>query len=341
MSGEFSLQAAELGAVPVPWEPGFPVDPAATRRLSRQLDKYRVDLTHAQDLRSSLVGAMAAKSRGIPTVRTVHMPEFFTAWDRDLRSRLRRGYYIWLERAANFLLADQVIFVSANVREQALRMRLTPRSRSQVVENGIDLNAFQNPDSSAEAARQELGVSRDVLVFSFVGRLDLQKGVDVLLGAAASMAETLPFEMWIIGDGNLRPASEEEVSRLGLEGQVRFLGWRQDIPALLSASDVFVLPSRYEGMSFTLLEALAAGVPSVVTDVGEAGRLVKKATCGLVVPPEDTAALADALSKLGMDGDLRRKMGRAGRRASRQFDVQKTVEGTLAVYDATLRSVPG
>jgi glycosyltransferase involved in cell wall biosynthesis len=167
-------------------------------------------------------------------------------------------------------------------------------------------------------------------------RLDSQKGHEYLLRAAAGVPEATFI---LAGDGPLRPRLEELARSLGLAERVLFLGHRDDVPALLASCDLFVLPSLYEGLPLSLLEAMASGRPAIATDVPGSNEVVHHAESGLLVPRADPLALADAIRRLLADPAAAERLARAGRaRVDRDFSVERMVRGVEAVYDQLLAS---
>lgn len=335
-SSAFAGQARALGAQVVPWQPAHPFDVVSLIHLSRMFRLYSVDLIHAHSPRASLFGRIAARLIGRPAVVTVHLPPYYYARELGLGSQARRCIYRSIERFLNNRLTDRLIYVSSQVYQDALALGVISPDRATVIENGIDLASYQR-NSSCEVVRQALDTPLEMTVLCCVGRLARQKGFDVLLEACPALKPGgRAWRIWLIGDGSEREALEAQVRRLGLEECVRFLGFRSDVPELLKASDIFVLPSRDEAMSMALLEAMAAGLPCAVTDVGDNARLVENGVSGWVVPPEAPQALANALNGLILDPTLCRTMGQAARSKAQQYDVRRMVARTLAVYEQVL-----
>jgi glycosyltransferase involved in cell wall biosynthesis len=165
-----------------------------------------------------------------------------------------------------------------------------------------------------ERLRGELGVPPEAGLVLAVGRLNAEKGQSLLLQAAPAVLSRCPGTVFALaGDGPLRGALEQQAAQLGIAGQVRFLGVRQDVPALLAAADLFVLPSRSEGMPNALLEAMAAGLPVVSFEVGGVGEVLVHGVTGLLVPPEDADGLARAMLALLENEQERRRLGAAAR----------------------------
>ncbi len=334
-SNRFSNVLREQGTKLQNWRSGFPIDIGAILSLRDVLEQAEVELLHVQDLRSSITGGLAARSLNIPVVRTIHMPEFYTSGLDTLRSRLRRRYYILLERLTNHWLMHRVIFVSNRILDQAVQLHLAPLERSEVIPNGIELT-HQKPVKPRSEIRQSLDTPENAIVLIYVGRLEFQKGVDILLHALSDLAAEIPHEVWIIGDGSLRSELESLSKDLHLETRIHFLGQREDVPDLLAASDVFVLPSRYEGMPIALLEAMGSGLPCIVTDVGENGVIVRRANCGYVIPPGEVDRLSDKLRELMSSSELRMEMSTAARFAVNEYTDVEMAARTYAIYNSIL-----
>ena len=196
-----------------------------------------------------------------------------------------------------------------------------------VIYPGIDASSF------ATARKAHEGV-----VIGTACRLELIKGLGYLLQAAVPLVSQFPdLRLEIAGDGNLRAALEDECSGLGISGQVAFLGWQEDLTPVMAGWDIFALPSLDEGFGFAALEAMAAGLPVVATNVGGLPELLVDGQTGWLVPARDPAMLADCLKRLIADGEKREAMGAAGRRRARQeFSLSRMVEQILAVYNRVL-----
>ena len=334
-SPEFRARAEGLRVVVEPWGVRWPVDLRALWRLLGLLRRHGVDLIHVQSTRAGVMARLAGLVLGVPVVLTVHMPPYYFVRGRGLAARCKRGLYRWVDRLLNWWLTDAVIYVSSGVYEEALRMGLAPPGRAVVVSNGIDLSRYEA--APPDDLRSQMAVPPGAMVLSCVARLSEQKGIDVLLRAAARLGcDVGEWRMWLIGDGPERAALETRADELGLASRVCFLGYRDDVADLLMASDIFVLASRYEAMPMAVVEAMAAGLPCVVTDVGENPRLVQHGVTGLVVKPEDADGLATALGALLTDPARCRAMGDVARRRASEFSVERMVRQTEQVYAAVL-----
>lgn len=291
----------------------------------------RVDLLHIHDPRAGVIGRLVAKSLGIPVIYTVHLPPYYYV------SGLKRGFYRYVERFLNYHFTERIIYVSQRVYREAIGQKITPFDRTMVIENGVDLELYATP-LDRHKVRNTMNTPDDLPVICFIGRLTEQKGLDVLLLAVRALIDqALHLRVWLVGDGPLRSQLEGQTLKLGLSDVVQFLGFRDDVPSLLRSSDVFALPSRYEAMPIVLLEAMAAGLPSVVTDVGDNAELVEDGVSGITVPPENPEALAEALKRLLLDPALRSTMGKKAKSRVQHYTIERMVARTQEVYDEVLK----
>jgi glycosyltransferase involved in cell wall biosynthesis len=292
-------------------------------RLVTALRADRPDVFHAH-LSSPLAakwGLAAAVAARVPAVvATVQLvPEFPIGRSSRIQLRLLSS------------MVDRYIAVSHDVATQLGDHLRWPRSKIDVIYNGVDLERFDRP--STPSLRAELGVGDRPLVLT-CARLDPQKGLGVLLDAAAA----LPGVMFAVaGDGPERATLEASTRRRGLEGRVRFLGFRNDVPELLAACDVFLLPSLYEGSSLALLEAMAARRAIVTSDIGGTRELVEHETSGLLVPPRDVASLVAALRRVLSDAHLCAELAaRARARVEQDFSAATVARRVERLYDEVL-----
>ena len=327
-------KARMLGVGTILWKTRSSLDAKAALQLRRALRVDSVDLLHIVDPRAGTIGRLVAKSLGIPVVYTVHQPPYVYT------TRLKQWLYGHAERLLNARFTDRVIYVSHRVHQEALSLEMVAPEKAVVIPNGIVMDSYVAL-GHREATRRALSAPDDVPIVCCIGRLSAEKGVDVLLTALSMVIEqTRAFRVWIVGDGPLRSALEAQTREMGAADLVRFLGFRDDVPKLLQGCDVFVLPSRNEAMSLALLEAMGAGLPCVVTDVGDSAEMVRDHAAGFVVPSQASDALAVSLTRLLLDPELRCSMGNAARERARRYDIRETVHRVLDVYDAVLADTP-
>jgi glycosyltransferase involved in cell wall biosynthesis len=229
-------------------------------------------------------------------------------------------------------LADCVL-VNAEAIRQTLIKQGYDASKIVVIRNGITLSTFAKKQPNTRL-RQELGVPLSAQLVAVFSRLNQLKGIQYFLEAAMPVAARFPdAQFLIVGDGANRKELEEQAARMGLGERTIFTGFRSDVPDLLSEAAVSVLPSLSEGLSNSLIESMAAGVPPVAARVGGNPEVIEHEVTGLLVPPRDSAALASAIGRLLEDKDLAVKFGQAGmRRVSALFSIERAVEETEHLY---------
>jgi glycosyltransferase involved in cell wall biosynthesis len=209
-----------------------------------------------------------------------------------------------------------------------------------VVPNAVDPRGFHVAATERDGLRQTLGLGADEQVVLFVGRLMPAKGVDVLLEALNQLPSSAKFKMLVVGPGPLRAALEQQVPER-LRAQVSFLGARSDVPTLLAAADLLVLPSRWEGLPVILLEAMAARLPILATRVGGIPEVLEHGVSGWLVPPEDAPALAEGMTHLLQSKPARARQAEAAWQILLdRFSPEVTLRQLLGVYQAVLEARP-
>lgn len=299
-----------------------PTDLAAVRAIRRDLRGGSIDIIHGHSSKGGAVARLAALTTGVPAVYTPN-----AARTMDPTASLLTRYAVgWAER----LLArvnGRVIAVSPAEAEHLTWLGI-PSQRLRMVPNGVNEVALPTRDE----ARCALGLPLDASIIGFVGRLAPQKAPDVLVSAFARVSRSHPDAILaVIGEGVLRPRLQRECEALGLQEKVCWLGERNGQHAM-PAFDVLALPSRYEGLSFVLLEALVAGLPIVVTEGANAGLVVDPGVNGVVVAVDDPDALAGAICRLLANENERAEFARASRLRARHFSHNRMIERTERIY---------
>jgi glycosyltransferase involved in cell wall biosynthesis len=291
--------------------------------LVRLFRAERPDLVHAHMPISGFLARLAARCAGVPRIAyTCH------------------GFWFnnpgpWPRRAAGFVmewLAGRVtdVYLTVSQEEAADARRLHLSARAVAVGNGRDPAVFR-PDPAARARiRAALSVPEDRVVVIAVSRLVRHKGYPEL---AAAMRDVPDAELWVVGERLASDRGDDMVAVLrdaGLGARLRLLGYREDVAALLAAADIFALPSHFEGLPMSVIEAMLTGLPVVATDIRGPREQVVDGVTGVVVPPRQVAGLAAALGRLAGDPGLRAAMGAAGRdRARALYDEAAVISRTL------------
>jgi glycosyltransferase involved in cell wall biosynthesis len=257
-------------------------------RLVRLIRQQEFTLVHAHSSKAGVLGRLAARRCRVPAV--VYTPNAFAFL--GAQDRFHRWLYRSVEQRLGRTMTDMLICVSRSEMALAGRWAIVPSGHMATIENAIDAARYA-PTISLTGAKSALGLDPDLLVVGYVGRLAVQKGIEYLLQAAQQvLASGENAQFVLVGEGDFERVARQMVESLGLEGHVLLPGYRTDIPQVLAALDVFVLPSLYEGMPYTLMEAMAAGRAVIATDVAGNRDLVRHEETGLLVPPRKARALA-------------------------------------------------
>ncbi|HHS84136.1 MAG TPA: glycosyltransferase [Gammaproteobacteria bacterium] len=227
---------------------------------------------------------------------------------------------------------DQIIAPSRAVYDSLINQG-TSAEKIVLVYNGVDVARFSSSDG--QRLREQLAISKDHLLLGIVARLSGEKDHLTLLQAVYQLGQSgRKVALAVVGQGELKNRLIEEVSRLGLESCVHFLGVRDDIPQILAAIDIFVLSSVTEGMSNALLEAMASAKPVVATNVGGNPELVEEGETGYLIPAGNSAAMADAIGRLADNPAMRQRMGAAGRQRVKQL---YSIEAMVKKYQSAIQ----
>ena len=295
----------------------------ALKALVRLMRAERPDMVHAHMPISGFLARLAARLCGVPRVAyTCHGFLF-----NQPGPPWRRAVALAVEWIGGRLTGTYLTVATA---EAATARRLLIHRRAVAVGNGRDPERFR-PDAEARArVRAGLGCAPDAVVVVIVSRLVRHKGYPELL---AAMRDVPGAELWVVGERLPSDHGEDLAPLFGASGlgcRLRLLGYRADAAAVLAAADVFALPSHFEGLPMSVIEAMLTALPVVGTDIGGVREQVAHEETGLIVPPGTVAPLAEALNRLVQDPALRRRMGEAGRaRALLLFDEAKVVARTL------------
>ena len=291
-------------------------------QLTRLLRDRSIHVMHAHEFAMNVYGSILSKVTGIPIVTTVHGKNYY--WEK------------WRRRLAYRFTARQstMVAVSEDLKQFLMQRVAIPAGNIRVVHNGIDFHHYGEMDRN-NTIRRELGIDAKQPVIGTVGNLFAVKGQIYLLRACKSVAKTFPdFVLLVAGEGEELGSLEEEACNLGIRGNVKFLGFREDVPALLQTMDVFVLPSLSEGLPLSVLEAFALQKPVVATNVGGIPEIVRDEATGYLVPPKSPEALAVRIIGLLRDPQKAAKIGQAGReRVEEAFGLEQMVQKYQSLYE--------
>lgn len=298
--------------------------PFFSAKLAGFLRKRGVDLLHSHLFGSITGGSIAARLCGIRHVGTLH--DTHIVEEKPIRYKLLQ---------ASSMLGTELVTVSESMKRYYEGLQGIYKIPFRTIYNGVDTGRFDSPHDAG--LREELGLDEDVTVFITVARLVEIKRHDVLVRAFSRISSSRPFALLIVGDGPCEEDIRQLVEQLGLADRVIFTGFRNDIPDLLLMSDCFVLSSDSEGLSCSIVEAMAAGLPSVVTDVGGNRELIEDNRSGFVVSPGDPDAMGDCMQRLIDENDLREKFGEEARGiAGHRLTIERTVRCYVDLYNELL-----
>jgi len=343
-SGPLSEQATAAGAVchfvPDLVRPISPrVDLQALRQLIKLLRKLRLQVLHTHSSKTGILGRVAGRISRVPVVvHTVHGFAFPFA-----ESRATRAIYYAVEYIGGRLCDALIVLNEADRKFAVERLRLGPE-KVHLIPNGIDVSRFVDLTATQrQAARRDLfpDDGDDLVWIGMVGRLWRQKNPECLVHATVELHRRgcRRFRVVMIGDGDLRGELEALIEDHRVGETVRLLGWREDVPNLLGALDIFVLPSRWEGLPLAIIEAMAAGLPVVASDIPGNRDLVEEGVDGYLFGDDDAIGLADRLQALIANRGQARAMGARGRvKARQEYCLQKRTDRIDTLYQQLLNA---
>lgn len=305
------------------------------QKLLALVATYQVDIiqTHLLEVLDFVCLSLRGHHQVKLVLWTVHNIEMLPTYPGVLLSA-KRVVYRWLYRYLAHKV-DHFIAVSDEVNRAIVReMGSQVASQVETISNGVDTELFGSLNSQS-AIREALDLSDESPLILTIGRLTEQKGQRFLIEAAAQVLSNNPHVHFLfVGQGELKERLIHQAKQTGFEKNFHFLGLRKDIPELLATADLFVLPSLWEGLSIALLEALAAAKPVIATAVSGTQQLITSDINGIVVPPSDSTALAQAILSLLDDPDKAQSLGQAARaHIIENYSAKKQVEQSITLYN--------
>lgn len=290
--------------------------------------KHKIELIHAHEFMMNVYGTMAGLLTGTPVVATLHGKNYFWVKPR------RRIAYRFVSRFS------KMVAVSEDLKNFLAERAGVSKNRIITLYNGIDCKTYDGELSPGKIAsvKESLSIPPDSPVIGTVGMLAPVKDHETLLATAVRVILERPEAIFlIVGDGPLKDRLKDLAYRSNIEKNVRFTGFRKDIPDLLQIMDVYICSSESEGLSLSILEAMAAGIPIVATNVGGNPEIVLEGETGFLVPTKDPEALASKINLLLNDQLLARKIGENGRqRVYEKFSIEQMVNSYQLLYDKAL-----
>ena len=292
------------------------------------------EIVHTHSSKAGILGRLAAKMAGVPhIIHTPHGHVFFGHFSVPA-SKL----FLWIEKIFD-KITDRQIALTEGEKNDYLKFSVSKERKLVTIHSGVDTDQFAVASGNGGAAgKKALGLNPSELVIGTVGWLLPIKGPECLLMAMIRVWNERPdARLVFVGKGELEGKLKDAAVQAKVSDKILFLGWREDIPQIMAAFDIFVLPSLNEGMGRVLVEAMAAGKPVIASSVGGIPDLVKNGENGFLVEPADPLALAEAVKLLIGSPELRMKMGAAGREMSEKYSVAAMIEKLDKLYEQVIR----
>ena len=284
-------------------------------KLANEIKKRKISLVHTHNMGPLLYGTLASKLVGIPMINTRHGRE---------------------NKSCHSLIWDfnkYIVAISNDAKKELLSCNKINTNKVNVIYNGIDIEKYSADKKNNISSKKSLGVQDSDIVIGTVARLSEEKDQITLIDAFSKINSQVRIKLVIAGDGPCKQKLQDHVEKLNLSEKVMFLGFRNDIPNILKALDIFVLSSLTEGISLTLLEAMAANLPIVATDVGGNPEVVEDGLTGFLVPSKSCDEMAKKIEDLISNEKLIQMMGMAGRkRVEDKFSLNSMVRKYDTLY---------
>ncbi len=321
-------------------------DLRALAQLVRIIFREAPDVIHTHTAKAGALGRLAAFAFNVTRTRNRRSLVVHTFHGHVLAGYFRPTTNVLVRLAERSLakITDRIVTISVAQRSDIVgRFRIASEGCTVMIPLGLDLEPLLSQPQSQSTLRDQLGLGADDPVIGYVGRFVPIKDLATLIGAFAIVLRHVP-DAWLVlvGDGPLRPELESLVQRLNLSGRVRFLGWSSDLVLIYATIDICALSSLNEGTPVAMIEAMAAGKAVVATKVGGVGDVIEDGRTGVLVPPGDAEALADALVMLARDRAMRHRLGQAAKDSvAVRFAHERLVDDVDRLYTSALAEKRG
>ena len=303
------------------------------RGLAALIDREGYQVLDTQNIQSKFWGSIAAQRKNIALVSTIN------SWYANEHGKvsLKGKIYTTLELATNSNL-DLYITVSENDRQSLLRSNI-PNEKIELIYNAVNTNS-QNISHNIDLLRRQYSIPQNSIICIAVGRLVAIKGFDILIQTAHLLGKQLKnVHFLIVGDGQCKAELADQVNALGVNKSVTFAGYQdhETVLSFVKSSDIFIMPSRYEGTPIALLEAASLGIPVIASNVGGIPELVQDQVHALLIPPDDPQSLAQAVKRIINDKKLAETLSaNAVERIKEKFNIDRQLELTWSAYQKAL-----
>jgi glycosyltransferase involved in cell wall biosynthesis len=329
--GAFTSNFISAGATVVDCSPKLNNPLSSRQKIKRYVDRHQIQIVHSHTPRTILeVWGGLSLTHPLSHPAPIHLAtKHLLTSPRDRRW----GLIFSLVDRLTLYPPDHLVTVSRTMADEVSSQLGIPPSKVTAIPNAIPVEKYYRP-AEREAARRELGLSPETLAIGFTGRISKVKNLDLFLEAFRMMfAENPSMHLVLAGEGDLRPALEAQAKRLGIDRAVSWVGFCSNIPRFLSAVDIYVQPSANEGLSLSILEAMAAEKPVIATRVGSAEEIIKDGTTGILIEPGEAPSIAAALKILTANVELRNCISQRAREfVTKEYNIQKMVDGYYQIY---------
>ncbi|MDD5542642.1 MAG: glycosyltransferase family 4 protein [Acidobacteriia bacterium] len=331
--GVTPVQIQELGRAIHPWS-----DALAFKKIYQLIREFRPDVVHTHTAKAGVLGRVAAWMLDVPVIVHTFHGHVFHSYFGNARS----AFFRWIERVLS-RMSTRIIAISDNVKQDLMLYHIAPPEKIVVVPLGLDLDSLLSVEHHRGTFRKELGLGPNDKLVGIVGRVVKVKNLEIAVKAAERVIQRLPATHFaMVGDGDEKENLVRLIAQRGLERHITLLGWRRDLENIYSDCDLALNTSLNEGTPVALIEAMAAGLPTVATNVGGTANVVVQDVTGYLCPSGDAEALAAAMINILGDQRRAREMGRAGRERVRQrFSKQRLVRDLDSLYTNLLSKGEG
>lgn len=295
--------------------------------------KEKPRIVHTHTSKAGILGRWAAFFAKVPIM--VHTPHGHVFW--GYFNKWITAVFVFLERLTA-RITDRIITLTEQEKKDHLQFAIAPEGKFSVIHSGVDLSKFSGATAHASEMKNKLGIPEETFVVGTVGRLTPVKGHKYLFEAAVKVVRQRPDILFVfLGDGELLTELTDMSSSLGIKDHVKFLGWRLDVADVMATFDIFVLPSLNEGMGKVLVEAMAMRKPIIASNVGGIPDLVNHGLNGLLFPPADADAMADAIVTLHGEPSKAKRMAEKGKVIAAGYRADAMIQKIDRLYDEILK----
>lgn len=292
-------------------------------------------IVHTHSSKAGILGRWAARLAGIRLI--IHSIHGFSF--NDFQPSLMKAFYIFLERVTSIITTKFIAVSKSNI-GKGISERIFTRDQVILIRSGIDVRKYQQVRLDRVKKRKELGINAGIPLVAMIACFKPQKSpLDFVRIAKIVSNENSEARFLLIGDGVLRSKIEELIEKLEIEDKILLLGWRRDIPEIMSCIDILVHTSLWEGLPRVLPQAMASGIPVVATEVDGAPEAIQNGVNGFLLPPRDINGMAEKIIYLIKHPEKTSEMGEKGKRLVEEFDIWKMVEQQEELYSGLLKQL--